>query len=111
MTNNKIQAYAERIERLLDERDGINADIKDIYDEVKSQKFEARALRAVIAERRKPTDATLEAAKEAYRAALDAPGATYRSVAEQIGISKSKLQRLVPREANGTTDPETGEIA
>jgi uncharacterized protein (UPF0335 family) len=104
MTNNKIQAYAERIIRLLDERDGYTSDVKDVYAEVKSAGFNPKALRKVVAEIRKGTDEAFEAELESYRAALREPGATYRSVAEQTGISKSTLHRLVPKNTNGTDE-------
>jgi uncharacterized protein (UPF0335 family) len=114
MTNNKVASYAERIERLLDERATIDADIKDIYTEVKSADLKPKVLRKAIANKRRKTDAQFEAEVEEYAALLLAlPGATYRGVAEQTGIPKSTLQRRVPRKANGTTtphDPETGEV-
>jgi uncharacterized protein (UPF0335 family) len=104
MTNNKLESYATRIDRLEEERTAIGADIKEIYTEVKSAGFNPKALRKVLAERRKPDDAQYAADLDAYRAALGMPGATYRSVAEELGVSKSKLQRLVPREENGTAN-------
>jgi uncharacterized protein (UPF0335 family) len=106
MTNNKLESYATRIDRLEEERTAIGADIKEIYTEVKSAGFNPKALRKVLAERRKPDDAQYAADLDAYRAALGMPGATYRSVAEELGVSKSKLQRLVPREENGTPKGE-----
>jgi len=113
MTNNKVASYAERIERLLDERATIDADIKDIYTEVKSADLKPKALRKAIANKRRKVDAQFEADVEEYAALLLAlPGATYpRGVAEKTGIPKSTLQRRVPRERNGTDhDSETGEI-
>jgi uncharacterized protein (UPF0335 family) len=114
MINNKVASYAERIERLLDERATIDADIKDIYTEVKSADLKPKVLRKAIANKRRKTDAQFEAEVEAYAALLLAlPGATYRGVAEQTGIPRSTLQRRVPRKSNGTTPPhdrETGEI-
>lgn len=114
MTNNKVKSYAERIERLLDERAAIDADIKDIYTEVKAADLKPKVLRKAIANKRRKTDKQFEAEVEEYAALLLAlPGATYRGVAEQTGVSKSKLQRLVPKRARGTStphNPETGEI-
>lgn len=109
-TGAKIKSYVERVERLEDERKGIGSDIRDIYTEAKGNGFNAKALRKLVAERRRKTDAELEADLEMYRAALAEPGATYRSVAAKTGASKSKLQRLVPQDDRGTdrqTEVET----
>jgi uncharacterized protein (UPF0335 family) len=112
--NNKVASYAERIERLLDERATIDADIKDIYQEVKSADLKPKVLRRAIANKRRKVDKQFEEDVEEYAALLLAlPGATYRGVAEQTGIPKSTLQRRVPRKRNGTEPPhdsETGEI-
>lgn len=106
MTNNKVASYAERIERLLDERAGIDADIKDIYTEVKSADLKPKVLRKAIANKRRKVDAQFEADVEEYAALLLAlPGATYRGVAEQTGVPKSTLQRRVPKRARGTEPP------
>ena len=35
-TDNRLKSLADRIERLMDERDGIQGDIRDIYAEAKS---------------------------------------------------------------------------
>lgn len=111
ISNERLKSYADRIDRLEEEKKAITGDVRDIYTEVKSAGYNPKALRKVLAERRKKTDEELEADMEAYRSALGMPGATYRSVAEKLGVSKSKLHRLVPREKNGTLhDPETGEI-
>ncbi len=113
MTDNRLHSFAARIDRLEDERKAIGGDIKEVYVEVKSAGYNVKALRKVLAERRKKTDAELEADIEMYRAELAKPGATLRGVAADHGISKSKLQRLVPKRANGTRpphDPATGEI-
>lgn len=49
----KIKSYAERIERLHDERDQIADDVRDIYAEAKDQQVNVKALKAAIAYRRK----------------------------------------------------------
>ena len=111
MTDARLKSFADRIDRLEEERKAIGGDVRDVYVEVKSAGYNPKALRKVLADRRRKTDDQLEAEIERYRAALGVPGATYRGVAEQIGVSKSKLQRLVPRKNHGTPhDPETGEV-
>lgn len=104
MSDKRLKSFADRLDNLEDERKAIGGDIKDIYTEVKSAGYNAKALRKVLAERRRKTDAELDADVELYRAQLSIPGASLRSVAAQNGISKSKLQRLVPRERNGTPE-------
>lgn len=49
----RLQSFVERIERLGEERRATVADIKDIYTEAKSDGFDVKALRKVIAARRK----------------------------------------------------------
>lgn len=97
MTDQRLKSFADRIDALEEERKGVVGDIKDVFVEVKSAGYNPKALRKVLAERRKKTDATFEAELELYRAALAEPGATYRSVAEKTGASKSKLQRRMRR--------------
>lgn len=99
----RLTSFAERLDRLEDEKQGIASDIKDVYAEVKSAGYNPKALRRVLADRRRKPDAEFEADLDLYRAALGVPGATYRSVAGELGVSKSKLQRLVPRKENGTS--------
>lgn len=101
--NDRLKSFADRIDRLEEEKKAISGDVKDVYTEVKSAGYNAKALRKVLAERRRKSDDELAADMEMYRAALGVPGATYRAVAEQLGVSKSKLQRLVPREEKGTS--------
>lgn len=49
----RIKAYAERMERLLDEIDGLKDDLKDIRAEVKGSGFNVKALDKLVAIRRK----------------------------------------------------------
>lgn len=97
-----LKRFADRIDNLEEERVAIVGDIKDVFTEVKSKGYNAKALRKVLADRRKKTDEELEADMEMYRAALAEPGATYRSVAERHGIPKTNLHRLVPKSTRGT---------
>lgn len=116
--SDKLQSYVDRIERLEEERKAINGDVKDIYSEVKSNGYNPKALRRIVAERRKTPDPQLEADMDAYRVALGMAvndvkaGDSLRKAATKHGVSKSTLQRAVPRKSDGTVrhDPETGEI-
>ena len=110
----KLKDFVERLDSIDVDEDAIKADRRRIYDEAKGVGFNPKAMRKIMAERKRKTDAELEADMDLYRDALSMPGATYRSVAKQLGVPKSTLQRRVPRNANGTEiahDPITGVIA
>lgn len=49
----ELKALAERINRVMDEREALGADIKSIFDEAKEKGFEPAILRRVIGEQRK----------------------------------------------------------
>ena len=70
----RLQSIVERIERLEEERKAIASDIKDIYTEAKWAGFDVKAIRLLIAERRKdPADVEeVQSLLEVYRAALGA---------------------------------------
>jgi uncharacterized protein (UPF0335 family) len=115
MTDAKLKSLAERINRLLDEKQGIGADIADIFLEAKSAGYVPKVLRKAIARQR------MEPAKrqeedsilELYEAALDGPtrkaldmaahGATARQIESATGISRSAVSRSVPLQNDGGT--------
>lgn len=47
----KLRLLIERVERLTEERKGINDDIKDVFGEAKSQGYDVKAMRVVIQQR------------------------------------------------------------
>lgn len=47
-----LRAFAERIERLDEERKALVDDIKEVFDEAKSAGFDAKILRKVLARRK-----------------------------------------------------------
>lgn len=49
----QLKAFVERIERLESEIKELNSDKSDIYSEAKASGFDVRALKAVVARRRK----------------------------------------------------------
>lgn len=68
----KLLSYVERIERLNEEVKGLQTDIKEIYEEAKSNGYDVKALKAIIA-LRKLDDAEREEAEtvlDVYKAAL-----------------------------------------
>lgn len=68
----ELRSIVERIERLDEEIKGLNDDKRDLYAEAKSSGFDVKALKAVIAYRRKdPTEAEEHSLiVETYLAAL-----------------------------------------
>ena len=104
MTDNRLKSLADRINRLMDERDAIGADIRDIYTEAKGVGYIPKALRKVIARLRmdpakRAEDDTLV---ELYEAALGPvgkamaavrDGATLDDAAEANGVHRATLAR------------------
>lgn len=68
----RLRSLVDRIERLEEERKGINDDIKDIYSEAKSAGYDKKALRALIAIRKQDAAEVeeLETLIDVYRRAL-----------------------------------------
>ena len=68
----RLRSIVERYERLDEEIKGLRADQKDLMQEAKSAGFDPKALRTLIAERRKDADELAEhqAMVDLYREAL-----------------------------------------
>lgn len=83
----QLRSFVERIEHIEQEIKASNDDKRDIYAEAKGQGFDVKALKAVIARRRKdPNDLTeFEALVETYEAALGTGNAT-RARAQDDGL-------------------------
>ncbi len=107
----RLKSFIERVEKLEEERSAIGSDVKEVYSEAKGVGFDVKTMRIIVRERK--MDAAdrdeQEALLDTYRHALGMPGATYRSVAEEHGISKSKLHRLVPKDSRGTAGQVAGQ--
>ena len=56
----QLQAFIERIERLEEEKAAIATDIREVYLEAKAEGFDTKAMRAIIAIRKKPESERLE---------------------------------------------------
>lgn len=48
-----LRSFAERVERLDEERRAMVSDIKEVFDEAKANGFDAKILRKVLARRRR----------------------------------------------------------
>lgn len=72
MTNNQIKAIVERIEKMEEEKLAITTDISEIYKEAKSNGFDVKMLRKIVALRKKDPNKLAEeqAIMETYMAAL-----------------------------------------
>ena len=68
----QLRLFIERVERLEEERRGINDDIRDVYSEAKANGYDTKTMRQVVRIRRMETHARQEqdALLETYRAAL-----------------------------------------
>lgn len=53
MTDNQLRSIVERIERIQAEIDELNADKRDLYAEAKGNGYDVKALKAVVAARKK----------------------------------------------------------
>lgn len=67
-----LRGFIERVERLEEEKQALAADIKDIYAQAKSQGFDTKVLRKLIALRKLDDQERQETAQllELYMAAL-----------------------------------------
>lgn len=68
----ELRQFLERIERLDEEIAGINGDKKDVWTEAKGRGFDTKAMRVILAKRRKdPSERQeLDAIVELYENAL-----------------------------------------
>jgi uncharacterized protein (UPF0335 family) len=120
MTDAKLKSLVERIERLMDERDGLGENIRDVFTEVKSAGYVPKVLRKVIVRRRMDPDKRAEedSWQELYESALSVPmakavamaasGSTAREIESATGISRSAVSRSVPLQNDGGTTVEQG---
>lgn len=107
MTDDKLKSIVSRVERLMDERDGLAADIRDIYAEAKGHGYVPKILRKVIQRRRMDPDRRAEedSFQELYEAALDAPtrrvvelakqGKSAREIEAETGVDHVTVSRAV----------------
>ena len=70
--DDKLRSFIERIERLLEEKNNINFDIKEVFSEAKSMGYDPTIMRKILALRKMDIDERLEqeALLNTYRNAL-----------------------------------------
>jgi uncharacterized protein (UPF0335 family) len=68
----QLRLFIERIERLEEEKKGMADDIRDVYNEAKSQGFDTKTMRSIVRLRKMEKHARdeAEALLETYKAAL-----------------------------------------
>ena len=68
----KLKSFIERIERLSEEKNNINFDIKEVFSEAKSMGYDTKTMRKILALRKLDVDERLEqeALLNTYRNAL-----------------------------------------
>lgn len=105
--DNRLKSLAERIERLMDERDAIQSDIRDIYVEAKSAGYVPKVLRKAITRKRMDPDKRTEedTILDLYEDALSPSmrravhmaksGATSREIETETGIDHVTVTRSV----------------
>ncbi len=107
----RLQSIVERVEKLIEEKKAIGEDIKDVFTEAKSIGYDVKTLRRVIKARAQDPsereeqeslfDTYMHALGHAVEKAVRAvhEGAlSLREAAAQAGVSKSTIQRSVPKE-------------
>ena len=70
--DDRLRLLIERVERLEEEKKGIQDDIKDVYSEAKATGYDAKIMKKIVAIRKmKPDDRReMEAVLQTYMAAL-----------------------------------------
>lgn len=101
MSDARLKSYVDRIERLEEEQRALGGDKRDIYTEVKLAGFNPKALRRLIAARKRKDEAEIEADVDTYKVALGMAvndvheGLSLREAAKKNGVSKSSVHRAL----------------
>lgn len=105
-----LKSFIERVERLLEEKDALTSDIREVYAEAKGQGFDTKTMRQVVALRKMETAdrQEQEAMRELYMSALgmlaDTPLGQAAMNAAKPYKAPRKTKPLPPH------DPDTGEV-
>ena len=70
--DDKLKSFIERLERLSEEKNNINFDIKEVFSEAKSSGYDTKIMRKILALRKMDIDERLEQEKllKTYKNAL-----------------------------------------
>lgn len=71
-SDEQLRLFVERIERLLEEKKGIQDDVRDVYLEAKSQGYDPKIMRQIVKLRSMPVHdrKEMEAVLDVYKSAL-----------------------------------------
>ena len=72
VSDEQLRLFVERIERLLEEKKGIQDDVRDVYLEAKSQGYDPKIMRQIVKLRSMPAHdrKEMEAVLDVYKSAL-----------------------------------------
>ena len=72
VSDEQLRLFVERIERLLEEKKGIQDDVRDVYLEAKSQGYDPKIMRQIVKLRSMPVHdrKEMEAVLDVYKPAL-----------------------------------------
>ena len=72
VSDEQLRLFVERIERLLEEKKGIQDDVRDVYLEAKSQGYDPKIMRKIVKLRSMPVHdrKEMEAVLDVYKSAL-----------------------------------------
>lgn len=92
----QLRALSERIMNLLDQRDAVNGDLREVFNEAKDSGFETKILRKAIAKKRKidKDKAAYESEEEqiaAYFAALYQPELPFEPESPVVRLAAAGL--------------------
>lgn len=118
VTDKRLKSLADRINRLMDERDGLGSDIRDVFAEAKSAGYIPKVLRKAItrqrmdANTRSEEDSILALYDEALGnvgAALEAisNGATWEEAGKDHGVKRATLARAAAVSKRREMIPDT----
>lgn len=116
MTDAYLKSWLDRVERLEDEQRGVGSDKRDLYAEAKGKGYNVKALRRIVAGRRRKDEREVEAEIDRYKIALGLAvdlvrdeKLSLRDAAKRAGVSKSSVHRALAVPAV-SHDPEAGEV-
>ncbi len=72
VSDDQLRLFIERIERMEEEKKGVADDIRDTYNEAKSQGYDPKIMRQIVRLRKLPVNdrKEMEAILDVYKAAL-----------------------------------------
>jgi uncharacterized protein (UPF0335 family) len=109
---NKLRTFAERIERLHEEKRSIEEDIKEVYAELAAEGYDKKAMREVIKRRSKdPLEACeFEAIVELYLQEINDPSRAYTRDARDTREANHvrDAQRTSNRDVSAVEKPYSG---